>query len=719
MVLIALLLGACTQAESTRVSTPIPSELATPTPTPVAQASWVQWEPLGGFPLDEVISALAVDPRDSNILYIGVESLGFLRSEDRGKSWRMLEEPTHHHLMDIKLDPADPDVVYYGGFDAVITMAYDPEQSGTASGWSLMQTVFQASAKIGSIAFDGEGTIYIGTSGSMFRSKDRLESWEALDLRAGANAIISSIAIDPRDSRVLYASSGHENSYGTSGGHGIFKTTNGGASWVAVNDGLSSLEANKVLLDPARPDTVYAATAKGVFSSPDGGRQWSESSRGLPSAEIWTLAMDPQQPRTIYAGTSGDGLYVTRDNADSWQKTVCCGDGEEVSHIFSIAFDPADPGTLLVGTGRGLFEVKPLEASFARIEGTYFDTVGADYGFGGVSALAVDPSNPSVILVAEESGRDMFRSTDGGSSWAFVGPRRRIEQWKHTYGMAIKFDPSNPNKVYYSAFDGLFTSQDSGSTWSYLSTVPPRGSAASGAHLHAIAIDPSDPNVLYVSTGSDRTTTEENHVFKTEDGGATWQKKSTGLPQDATTHIVQLLIDPENVHTLYLATTTRGYPGPWQHSAFGVYKSTNGGESWQARNRGLGDLGVNTLLFHPTDSATLYAGTQGGIYVSRNGGGSWEPLTNQKPLADAPVRAIVVLPSRPQVIFASVDESGVWVSEDSGRSWAHASDNMNAYTAPHDFCAALCVYQLVLDPQEKYLYATGLAGFTVFRALLP
>ena len=207
-----------------------------------------------------------------------------------------------------------------------------------------------------------------------------------------------------------------------------------------------------------------------------------------------------------------------------------------------------------------------------------------------------------------------------------------------------------------------------------------------------MVIAPSNPATLYALTSG----TAGIGLFKSTDGGNSWSQTYTN---SAYPYVAALVIDPSDPATLYALT---GFSG--------VYKSTDGGASWFPANTGLSSAYVYTLALAPSNPATLYAGTDSGVYKSSNGGGNWSPVyTNpQTYVAD-----LVIDPSNPSTLYAGANtltDGGIYKSTDGGASW----HPFNTTGLP-----ATNVMTLVIDPSNPAtLYAlTSVGGAFKFTSV--
>ena len=205
---------------------------------------------------------------------------------------------------------------------------------------------------------------------------------------------------------------------------GVFKTTNGGQSWIAVSNGLPDTPVQSLAVDPNNPDTVYAAIyANGIFKTVDGGQNWASVNTGLTDLFAFVVAVDPRNSSTVYAGNQSiGGLFKSTDGGQSW---VSVNLGFTVSSVTSLAFDPTNTSTMYVGGSinavtAGFFKTTDGGQSWTLTSaGLNEPPLGRAVT---VSAIAIDPTNPTILYVAgisSDSNGSVFKSADGGQSWTF------------------------------------------------------------------------------------------------------------------------------------------------------------------------------------------------------------------------------------------------------------------------------------------------------------
>ena len=272
--------------------------------------------------------------------------------------------------------------------------------------------------------------------------------------------------------------------------------------------------------------------------------------------------------------------------------------------------------------------------------------------------------------------------------------------------------PHDPSTIYVAtASGGLWKSTNRGITWSNLWEHMPTSTFGD------VAVAASNPQVVYAGTGEQQnrqSTSWGDGVYRSDDGGATWSH--LGLVE--TRHTGRIQVHPENPDVVYVAALGN----LWRSSAErGVYRSTDGGRSWDKVLYVDEHTGAVDLAMDPSDPRTLYAaayqrqrrtwgfnggGPGSGIYKTTDGGDTWRELTNGLPEGDKGRIGIAVSRTRPQVLNALVQhasESGGYRSEDGGESWQKVSDmNIRPMYYSHVF----------IDPtDENRVYTLATSSF--------
>lgn len=240
---------------------------------------------------------------------------------------------------------------------------------------------------------------------------------------------------------------------------------------------------------------------------------------------------------------------------------------------------------------------------------------------------------------------------------------------------------------------GVWKTENAGTTWKSL--FDGQGSYSIGS----LALDPSDPSRIWVGTGEN---TGSRHlgfgdgIYLSEDGGQTWQKK--GLENSS--QLSTIIVHPENSNTVWVAAQ-----GPlWSPGGQrGVYKTTDGGETWDLVLSSDNDYtGATDLLIDPRNPDRLYAamwqrhrtvaayvggGPESGIYKSEDGGETWSELKTGIPDGNKGKIGLAISPMQPDVVYAAIEldrrEGGIWRPSNRGSSWTKMSDEVSGGTGPH------------------------------------
>lgn len=287
------------------------------------------------------------------------------------------------------------------------------------------------------------------------------------------------------------------------------------------------------------------------------------------------------------------------------------------------------------------------------------------------------PSQPNVFYMGVNNG-GVWKTDDYGRTWDPIfdsAPTGSVGD--------IAVSESNPNVIYVgtgeglhrpdlSVGDGIFKSTDAGNTWEHIGLEDVQ-------QVGRLIVHPSNPDIVFVAgLGHPYGSNEERGVFRTKDGGKTWDKV---LYLDRYTGAIQVEFDPNNSEVIY-ADMWEHQEGPWENAKFsgpnsGLYKSVDGGNSWKkltqglpTADQGLGRIGIgisksnSDLLF-----ATVQADEMGGIYKSTDAGESWTFLNGDYRLwgRGGDFAEIKVHPTNPDRLY--VGNIASYTSKDGGKSW--------------------------------------------------
>lgn len=351
---------------------------------------------------------------------------------------------------------------------------------------------------------------------------------------------------------------------------------------------------------------------------------------------------------------------------------------------------PGRPHTFFAGTSGGLWKTDDAGMTWENVSDGFFES-------GSIGAVAVADSDPSVVYAGTgqaclrgnvSAGVGIYRSTDGGRTWTHAGLREAGQIAK------IRIHPQDPNLLYAAAVGrafgenaerGVFRSSNGGKTWEKVLSVSPKTGATD------LAMDAKNPRVLYAAawTGERKPWTivsgsAESGLFKSTDGGDRWVKLSGGLPGGVVGKIGVAVSpsDPDRVWALVEAADEAG----------GLYRSDDGGVSWQrletnARRR----LYQRTWYYQhivadPRDRNRAYVMNVDN-FRTEDGGKTWEEITN---LPHVDGHDLWVNPNDSRILIMGND-GGATISLDGGKSW---STQLNQPTAE--------IYTVTIDEQFPY-----------------
>jgi photosystem II stability/assembly factor-like uncharacterized protein len=425
-------------------------------------------------------------------------------------------------------------------------------------------------------------------------------------------------------------------------------------SW--TTGGPSGGYINSLAMAATNPDIIYAGTDSGVFKTVDGGDTWTKT--GFPEILVRVVQVAPDNPDIVYAGTtdhrpisSEDGIYKSEDGGSTWTQKGLAG-----ARVNAIAIDPLNPDILYTAAGR------PYSSYSGEIIGIFKSTDGGETwqeklseGLGAVVALLIDTDNSSYIYAGVDDGKLGFRkSTDGGETW--VGRQVNARgSFDEVFALAITPAGCDPAVIYAFSFgydDDVYKSMDRGESWTR-TNLQPIDCGVSQRRL-SLAVDPNDPHTIYVSNWCLKTPI--GGVYKTSDGGETWSLKVNDLPQSVAFSIV---IDPRNSN-VYVGLAEGG-----------VYKSTDGAESWNMSSQGIGEIYIKGLAVDQTASDTVFATAYAiGLTKTTTGGTSWDYLIG----LPTDLGAVAIDPQNPSTIWVGDgyhydNRFYVYKSTDGGQSW--------------------------------------------------
>ncbi len=401
----------------------------------------------------------------------------------------------------------------------------------------------------------------------------------------------------------------------------------------------------------------------------------------------------PDQPNVFYVGQVNGGVWKSTDYGRTW---IPIFDEQETQSIGAIAVSPSNSNVIYVGSGEGLHrpDLSVGNGIYRSSDaGKTWSHLGLRDGQQ-IPALAVDPASPDRVFAAvlghpygPNPERGIFRSEDGGRNWKKV-----LYKDENTGGSDVVIDPKNPQVVYASLWNdrlgpwedgnsyeatggGLFKSTDGGTTWQQLST----GLPANLTQIN-IAVSASDPRRLYATLstkeGTGYASAKGLGVYRSDDAGVNWQKiTNDGRPamKIGGGDLPVPVVDPQNPDIVYSTSIV-------------TCRSSDGGKTWISLRGAPGGDDYQNMWINPHDGHILLLVSDQGAIVSVNGGESWSSWYNQP---TAQLYHVAATNSFPYQVCAGQQESGSVCISSRGndglitfREWHPAGIIEYGYAAP-------------------------------------
>lgn len=650
------------------------------------------------------VSAIAIDPRDNNTVYIGAAEGGVWKTTDGGANWTPLTDQQPSLATGaIAIDPVNPDTIYVGTgeenfsgdsyYGAGILKSFD----GGAT-WTNIVGPFLRDM-IGGIAIQpgNNNTLIVASEGGgLWRSTDAGATWTNTLSGASGTAVV----FDPTNGSSAYAAVG---AIRGATKNGIYHSTDGGRTWTLVNgSGTTALPAplNMGRIDlamaPSDPNTMYAqiqdgqtatfGALLGIYKTTDGGATWnqlpiSKSQASLWSTNLWyynTIRVSPTDPNVVWSG--GIQIFRSIDGGATWVALAQTGTNGTPIHVDFHALEYTPDGSkLYLGNDGGMYSTTDVTAT--RVNWTNLNSTLAITEF--YPGITSDPSNAlSAVGGTQDNGTQRY---DGGTSWSNVtcgdggyatldplvpalmfaacqniavertlAPASANTWVSATYGIdktdSVQFiaplviDPGDPSALYFGTYR-VWQSQDSAGRWN---AVSPDLTLGKKGTIKSIAVAPSDSNTVYVVTSN--SVAQVTHDMQ-NGAAATWTQRATGLPPRTPTKIV---VDPVDPTIAYV--TFSGFAGTSAFSGH-VYETRNSGATWMDISGNLPDIPVNDLVVDPDLYRTIYIGTDAGVMVTTDAGATWSTLGNGLPRV---VVDSLTLHRKSRVLRAGTHGRSVW-----------------------------------------------------------
>ena len=643
-----------------------------------------QWKTIGPHNKGGRTNAIAFNPQNPNTMYLGSASGGLWRSYTGGvgvDGWHYV--PTGFPILGVStiaIEPNDSNIIYIGtgevyNFDAAGTGAAYRSTRGTY-GMGILKTTdgggtwtksldwsYQEQKGIWAVKINplNPNTVWAATTEGTYRSYDAGTTWNQVhDV-----VMVMDLVINPVDTNIVITGNGNF----ASAGFGIYRTSDGGNCWTHITTGLPTFYEGKIQLDiyNADPNIVYASIGNGFSSSngaswlcksTDAGVNWViKSTVDYSKWQGWfshDVAIDQSNPDNliiigieVYKSTNGGSTIVQKSTGglNSGFTPPIGGQegGDDFTHsdAHDVKQHPTDLNTYYIATDGGIFRTTDFGETFSSHNGRYqttqfyngtsssqTDSLKAMGGFqdnstdiysgdlawfrapvgGDGSWTGIDAANDN-IMYSSSQFLNMRRSSNGGNNFSGITP-----PGSNTTAFIAPFKIFvQDGDFIYAGRDKIYKSTNGGSNW----TTTNNGNVLDGNPALAMDISYQTSNKVYVGTAPDQS---RSGLFRTTNGGTGWDNITGTLPDRFPADIA---VDPNDDDIVYV--TLYGF------GTGHVFKSTNSGDTWTDISDNLPDVPTPAVIVDMNNSNHVYIGTDIGVFVSTDGGGNWQDFNDGLP----------------------------------------------------------------------------------------
>jgi hypothetical protein len=596
------------------------------------------------------IGRVLIHPGNPDIVYVAAVGYhfssnperGLFKTEDGGKTWnKVLFISEKVGVVDVVLDPQNPDIVYAASYDkwrlpwhfeesgpeSAVYKSADAGKSWTRLGGGL------PSGKIGRICLDisrrNPNILYARVEnnslrppteaevkrakeqnrepmgrpvgGEIYRSDDAGHSWRKMNSEKdnpGASKWYGQIAIDPNDDQVVYVPDIR-----------LQRSTDGGKTWGKT--GVENIaprvhvDHHVIWIDPRDSNHLILGNDGGLAASYDKGKTW-DVYENLPLAQYYAIGVDNDAPYNIYGGAQDTGSYMIPSNSpsggvgrDDWTPL---GWGDGMSNLV----DPDDSRWLYTESQFGSLERADQKTGLrksirpARAKGA------PPLRFHWTTPIHISPHNGAIIYCGANL---LFRSLNRGDNWqeispdlTFQDPEKLKGNIEHCVITTISESPRIPGVIWVGTDDGkVQLTKNGGGTWEEMTENLTRAGAPEDYCVSRIIASHHQDGTAYIAKTGFQRDEFTPHLYKTVDYGKTWVSVAGDLPKGILYAVVE---DRRNPHLLFVGKET------------GVFVTIDGGKRWLPLKNNMPTVPVFDLLIHPREN-DLVVGSHGrGIFVT-------------------------------------------------------------------------------------------------------
>ena len=563
------------------------------------------WKEVAGFENSERIASIAINPNNTNEIYVGVlgalwsdsEDRGVYKSSDGGKTWnKILYIGPSTGAGDVIMDPKNPNTLY-------------------ASMWEFRRS--------------GWGFSSGGSTSALYKSTDGGANWNKIHngFPAGDLGRIA-VAVAPSDSNIIYAVLETEDK----SKNGLWKSTNAGQSWEHLNNdfGLTvrPFYFSRISIDPKNPDVIVKGGLSGSISR-DGGKTFKDL--GNMHSDIHDIVFDINNSDIMYSGTDG-GVYRSWDGGTTFEIV----ENLPLSQFYHISVDDAKPYNVYGGLQDNGSWYGP-SSSPGGVNARDWNSVGFGDGF-----RVLKHPTKNIVYSEMQGAENVWRYDIDRKKTKTIQPlpKKGDPELRFNWNAPMAVSAHVPDRFYMGS-QFVHKSDDMGDSWTIISPDLTTNDPAkqdqsksgglsvdnSGAENHTtiftIAESPLDQNILWVGT-------DDGNVQVTKDGGKTWSNVTanlTGIPANTWVYHIEASVHGKGTAYAVFDGHTSGDQKPY------ALKTTDYGQTW--KNIISDDIKapafVRNIQEDYENEDLLFLGTELGLYVTIDGGSNWSHFTNNMP----------------------------------------------------------------------------------------